>query len=212
MKAEPDSGEDVNIMDEHEFKAFQNRCDKKVHLEPTNTKLNTLQSELPVETEFETTLRNKTRGEQTKFLVVEGRIHSPPLLSKKTLMDAGMLEIREDGSFADKNNLRIHSTEVRKVAELSEIEKIVKKHDKVFKGVGHIRDVKKNEDNYAQFSMKPEAVPVPKIPRPVPYYLQKPLKQWIDQSIEEDLFEKVPDGEAITWCPPIDVQYHRIVI
>ena len=43
-------------------------------------------------------------------------------------------------------------------------------------------------------------------PRPVPYHLQKPLKDWLDQGVKEDIFEKVPDGEPITWCSPLVVQ------
>ena len=41
---------------------------------------------------------------------------------------------------------------------------------------------------------------------PVPYCLQKPLKKWLDQGVREDIFEKIPDGEAITWCSPLVVQ------
>jgi len=48
--------------------------------------------------------------------------------------------------------------------------------------------------------------PVAQKPRPVPYHLQKPLKDWLDQGVKEDIFEKVPDGEPITWCSPLVVQ------
>lgn len=54
--------------------------------------------------------------------------------------------------------------------------------------------------------MKPDAVPVAQKPRQVPYYLQEPLRKWLDQGIDEDIFEKVPDDEPITWCSPIVVQ------
>jgi hypothetical protein len=36
--------------------------------------------------------------------------------------------------------------------------------------------------------MKPEAVPIAQKPRHIAYYLQKPLKQWLDQGIEEDIY------------------------
>ncbi len=54
--------------------------------------------------------------------------------------------------------------------------------------------------------MKPDAVPVAQKPRPVAYYLQKPLRSWLDQCIQEDIFEEVPDGEPVTWCSPLVVQ------
>ena len=37
------------------------------------------------------------------------------------------------------------------------------------------------------------------------YHLQ-PLKEWLNQGVEEGIFEKVPDGEPIIWCSPLVVQ------
>ena len=48
--------------------------------------------------------------------------------------------------------------------------------------------------------MDPEAIPIMQKPCPVPYHLQKPLKEWLEQGVKENTFEKVPDGETITWC------------
>ena len=54
--------------------------------------------------------------------------------------------------------------------------------------------------------MKPEAVPVARKPRQVPYFLQEPLKNWLEQVVNEDVFEKVAENEPVTWCSPIVVQ------
>ena len=43
-------------------------------------------------------------------------------------------------------------------------------------------------------------------PRPVSYHLQKPPKDWLDRGLKEEIFEKVQDGEVITWCSPPVVQ------
>ena len=107
VKVEPDSGAEINVMDEHQFKALTHRASTNLTLTPSKTKLNTLQSELPVKGEFTTTIRNKTRGARARFVVVKGRINSPPLISKDTLQELGMLQIRGDGSFAEINDLRI---------------------------------------------------------------------------------------------------------
>ena len=56
-------------------------------------------------------MRNQTCGIQSRFLVVKGRINSPPLISKSTLTELGMLQIRDDGSFAEPNSLRIPGKE-----------------------------------------------------------------------------------------------------
>ena len=57
-----------------------------------------------------------------------------------------------------------------------------------------------------KLEMNTDAKPVAQKPRPVPYHLQKALKDWLDQGVKEEIFEKVPDGEAITWCSPLVVQ------
>ena len=46
--------------------------------------------------------------------------------------------------------------------------------------------------------MDPEAITVAQKSRPVPYHLQKPLKDWLEQGLREKIFEKVPDGETTT--------------
>ena len=54
--------------------------------------------------------------------------------------------------------------------------------------------------------MDQEAIPIMQKPRNVVYYLQQSLKKWLDQGVEERIFEPVPDGELITWCSPLVVQ------
>ncbi|XP_028407514.1 uncharacterized protein LOC114530123 [Dendronephthya gigantea] len=211
--AEPDSGAEVNLMDEHQFRALVNRCGKdQPTLQPSQTKLSTLQSKLVVKGEFKATVKNRTCGTVARFVVVKGRINSPPLISKNTLFKLGMLQIREDGSFAEKNNMRIADpAQGIKTVTMSKdysprIKKITDRYNQVFKGIGMIRDKKNDKNFYTKFSMKPEAVPVAQKSRPVPYYLQKPLKKWLEQCIKQDIFKEVPDGEPVTWCSPLVVQ------
>ena len=40
----------------------------------------------------------------------------------------------------------------------------------------------------------------------VPHFLQEPLKKWLQQGVNEDILEKVPGDELVTWCSPIVVQ------
>ena len=53
--------------------------------------------------------------------------------------------------------------------------------------------------------MKSGTVPVAQKPRPVPYYLQEPLRKCLDECIKEDIYEEVQPGEPITWCSPLVV-------
>ena len=73
---EADSGADINIMDEHQFKAFIHRTNDKPTLTDSNFKLRILQHKLEVKGQFQTVIRNRTCGKVTKFVVVSGRIHS----------------------------------------------------------------------------------------------------------------------------------------
>ena len=200
---EPDSGADVNLMDEHQLKALIHRSENKPKLETSQVKLHNLKTELPVKGQVDATVRNATCGVNTKFIILKGRMNSPPLLGRETLIKLGMIQIKPDGSFAETNDLRIRAT--RKI-ENPEIRKILEKYSDVFQGIGCIVDKKNQQELYAQFRMKPEAIPLAQKPRQVPYYLQEPLQQWLIQGIEEEIFEPVPDGEPVTWCSPLVVQ------
>ena len=109
VEVEPGRGAEISVtvMDENQFKALINRAGKEVTLTSSRTKLKTLQSELPMKGEFTATIRNKTCGATARFVVVKGRINSPPLIIKETLQELGLLEIREDGSFTETNDLSI---------------------------------------------------------------------------------------------------------
>ena len=100
---EPDSGASANVMDEYQFKARKHRSQEIKGLEPSRDTLKTLQSHLIVKGEFTATLRNKNRGTQSKFLVIQGKMDSPPLLSKSTLLKLGMLQIDPEGTLKETN-------------------------------------------------------------------------------------------------------------
>jgi hypothetical protein len=53
-------------------------------LEKSKVELSTLQSFLSLKEEFRTVVQNATCGIETKFIVLKGKINSPPLLSKAT--------------------------------------------------------------------------------------------------------------------------------
>ena len=215
--AEADSGAEANIMDEHQYRALINRSKEDLTLQEPKVKLKQLQNDLGVVGQFETTVRNKTRGIRTTFVVVNGHIDSKPLLNRDDLIELGMLDIRNDGTLLEPNGLGIRDQgqhyRIQKIGEKPDdqsstekkIEEIKNRYRKVFDGVGLIKDPE-GKPIYGHFNMKAEAQPVAQKPRIVPYYLKEPLKKYIDQGIEEDIFEKIPPGEPVTWCSPLVVQ------
>ncbi|VDI75081.1 Hypothetical predicted protein [Mytilus galloprovincialis] len=82
---------------------------------------------------------------------------------------------------------------------------ILHEFDSVFQGIGKIRDNNNDNELYVKFNMKPGIAPVAQKPRPVPYYLQKPLKQWLEEGVKADIFEEVPLGTPVQWCSPLVV-------
>ena len=86
------------------------------------------------------------------------------------------------------------------------IKRITDRYKQVFNGIGKIRDIKNDKNLYTKFTMKPEAVSVAQKPQPIAYYLQKPLTKWLEQCIDEDIFEEVLEGEPVTWCFTLVVQ------
>ena len=181
IRMEPDSGAEVNLMDEHQFQALLHRTNHKPTLEPCQMKLNTLQHPLKVKGKFKTIIRNQTCGKPTTFVVVNGRINSPPLLSKDTLIQLGMLKIQPDGGLTSPNAMRVANDESKTIKfttttpEQQEMENIIRKYDHVFQGIGKIMDKKNNKEIHGQFHMKPGAIPAAQKPRPVPYITSKSL-------------------------------------
>ena len=170
VRMEPDSGADVNVMDEHQHRALKRKTYENITLEKSRTKLSTLQNELNVSGEFKATARNETRGIETTFVVIKGKINSPPILGRKTLFELGMLEIRTYGALKEPNELRRSDNKaVKSVLDdkaKSDLDKILKQHDEVFKGIGKIFDKKNNEKFLLKISMKPDATPGAQRPRP----------------------------------------------
>ena len=89
---------------------------------------------------------------------------------------------------------------------MQEMEDLVAKYSHLFEGIGKMKDEKRGKEILGHLHMKASAIPVAQKPRSVPYYLQEPLKKWLDQGLAGDIFEKVPDDEPVTWCSPVVVQ------
>ena len=77
---------------------------------------------------------------------------------------------------------------------------LITKYNHLFQGIGRIEDKRNGREILSRFHMKPGAVPVAQKPRQVPYYLQEPLKKWLDLGIQEDILMNQLPGAPIWWC------------
>ena len=62
--------------------------------------------------------------------------------------------------------------------------------------MGKIKTKRDSSEIQGRFHMKPEAAPVAQKPRQVPYFLQEPLKKWLELGV--NIFEKILDDEPVT--------------
>ena len=128
--------------------------------------------------------------------MIQGKMDSPPLLSKSTLLDLEMLKTDTDGTIKETNELRAKAVK----PPASSIEALLIEYSEVFQGIRCIRDKNTEKEIEVKQKLDSEATLVAQKPRPVPCHLQKPLKEWLRQVVKEEIFEKVSQGEPITWC------------
>ena len=130
---------------------------------------------------------------------------SPPLLSKNALIELAMIKINPNGTLKDTctDELRIKS-----VKPPNDIDVLLSEYNDKFQGIGCFWDKSTGKEIEDKLEKDPEAIPVARKPCPVPNHLQKPLKEWPEQGVKENIFEKVPGGETITWCSSL-VEQHK---
>ena len=112
-----------------------------------------------------------------------------------------MIKIDPDGTLKETIELRIKS-----VKPPDDIEVLLSEHNDTNQGIGCFQDKSTGKEIEVKLEMDPEAIPVAQKPRPVLCHPQKPLKEWLEQGVKQNIFEKVPDGETITWCSSPVVQ------
>ena len=196
---ELDSGAHTNLMDEFQYRALTRKSQEIGELRETRSEVKTIQSSLSTIGTFKATVRNKNRGVETKFIVISGRMDSPPLLSKRTSEELGMMITDPNGKLKEENDLKIKRTTPKS------LEDILETYQTAFEGIGRIYDTKTGEEIEVTLEIEKDAKSVAQKPRHVPYYLMEPLKDWLEIGIREEIFEKVPKNEAITWCSPVVV-------
>ena len=169
---EPDNGASVNIMDEYQFRALKHRSQEITELPPSNEKIRALQSKLQIKREFPVSIRNKTRGVKTKFILIKRKMDSLPPICKYLLLELGMLKIEPEGKLKEPNDLRIKT-----VKTSDRVEKLLTEYSDIFEGIGWFKEKQTSSNMEVKLEMEPTATPVAQKPRNVPYHLQKPLKK-----------------------------------
>ena len=106
---DPDSGADVNVMDEYmyQLKALIHRTAHKPTLQPSKDQVKHLATLPSSERGIQYNHSQLDLWDTSKFNVEGGRITSPPLLSLTTVTELGMIAVQPDGSFTQLNGMRM---------------------------------------------------------------------------------------------------------
>ena len=112
-----------------------------------------------------------------------------------------MLEIDPNGTLKETNELRIKTVK----PPTDHIEALLDEYKEVFQGIGCFRDKHTGEKIEVKLEMDPEAIPVAQQPRPVPYHLQKPLKELLEQGVKEQ--DKDKDSQGYRRCQMVNLSH-----
>ena len=201
-EVEPDTGADANVMDENQFNELL-RATPEIRLQNTKIKLKILTEDLPVIGECDVTLENEMRKTQAKIAIIQGTIDSLPLLGRQTLEELGMIQFDATGGLKEPN--RDELQKIHKIQTGNEdLNKILLQHEERFGGIDKAR--RDGQDIQIHLPLKEDAKPIAQKPRRVPYHLMEPLRHRMDEFVEKDIMEKVPEHDSITWCSPLVVQ------
>ena len=107
---------------------------------------------------------------------------------KSTLLKLGMLKIDPEGTLKETNELRIKTVKTTD----DSIETVLCEYSDVFQGIGCFREKSTGKKIEVKLEMETDAKPVAQKPRPVPYHLQKPLKDWLDQGVKFQMERRLP--------------------
>ena len=147
-------------------------------------------------------MENETRKTWATIAIIQGRIDSQALLGRKTLEELGMVMFDASGRLKKPN--RDVKTVHRVTTRSADLDRIIHKYESRFQGIGQVERDGRNVEIH--LPLKENTEPVAQKPRQVPYHMMKPLKQRINQFIQEGIMEEVPEQESIGWCSPLVVQ------
>ena len=202
MEIEPDTGSDANIMDEEQFQQLQ-KMRPEIWLKKSRTKLCALLQDIPVLGECSVIIKNQTRQTRTHIIVIRGKMDSLPLIGRPTISNLGMVLIDETGNLTKPTEQE--TNKVKKTTTTQpKLQEIFKKYEERFQGIGKAK--RDGQDIEINLPMNENATPIAQKPRRVPYHLLEPLEERINEFVERDIKEKVPEHEAIEWRSPLVVQ------
>ena len=123
-------------MNRYQFKAVKRRTNIS-ELKPNYDRVKTIQGELPVEGKFETIIRNKNRGIKTKFIVVRGHINYLLLVGRDTLIELGMMILKQTENLKETNERKIKR--ICGINEPKSTKELIEEYEDVFHGMGTLR-------------------------------------------------------------------------
>ena len=175
-----DSGASVDIIDLNTYNEINEQ--KKIQLHNTATKIFTYGSKDPLSLEgmFYANVNYGTSHHLSRIYVTTAA-KSGCILGRTTATSLGLIKLSEN----------INAIEI----ENNEINQILRKHKKVFQGLGKLKNVQVKYD--IDETVKPVTQPL----RRIPFHLRKKVEEKIKELEELQVIEKVT--ESTSWVSPI---------
>ena len=200
---QPDTGASRDIWSAQHVEQYEKDTGVKVRLQPSDVRLFAYGQDQPLtlKGQFEADIEAGDKKVNTQIIVTDNE-SKYPLLSEETARELGLVSydqrymvksVRED-----KTRRKKDQEALRKAVETArpEVKAIINKYPEVFSGnIGCApKQVKIMIDESKQ--------PVAQRSRKIPYNLGEKSESKLEQLLEADIVEKVPDDEPRTWVSP----------
>lgn len=177
FKMTVDTGASINVIDQETFDNMHN-----VELKRTSTKAFAYNTSTPVEFlgKFDAVIETRKRISVATFYVTKGE-NCGNLLSLDTARELALISLHID----------------KLTHKDTALDNILKRNSKVFSGLGKLKGqtIKLDIDKTKTAKAQPQ--------RRIPYHIREKVKDAITELENQDIIEKVPDGEATPWVSPI---------
>ena len=200
---QPDTGTDQDLMDERQFRKFQKGQNQKIHLQPTDIKMYPYGSKTSLELLgcFDAKLQAGRHMVGTTIYVSK-ESSQYPLLSETSAQQLKLIKYNEE--FLVKmviEDKKRHTTASQRKGNEDDlrpiIKKIVQENDEVFTG-----KIGEYNGGQVQIIIDTSVNPVVQKSQPIPHNMSERAKRKVEQLLQQDIIEKVPENEARTWISP----------
>ncbi|XP_028415679.1 uncharacterized protein K02A2.6-like [Dendronephthya gigantea] len=192
---QPDTGTQKNVWDEKQFRSFEKKTKEPVKLSPTNIKLFAYGGKTPLSVigSFKAVLAAGDRTVSTEIYVTS-EPSAYPLLSEQSAKQLQLVKYNE--SFLVKQ-VSEPCKKVMATARRQEVADMIADNPEVFTG-----KIGKAKTKEVSLMIDDSITPVVQKQRRIPFNLLDRAENKIQDLLDQDIIERVPDNQPRSWVSP----------